>query len=87
MKVRLRLFANLAEYLRLGWFAKPALDVYVEAGHRTLVDADGLTKARVALGLNWQLFRWFEFAPQLEVESRSDLPARFIGMAQLHLMY
>ena len=63
------------------------MDVYVEAGHRTLVDGDGLTKARAALGLNWQVLSWFEFAPQLEVETRTDLPARFIGMAQLHLVY
>lgn len=79
--------STVAEYLRLGWFAKPALDVYVEAGHRAFVEGDGLTKARAALGLNWQLFRWFEFAPQLEVETRTDLPTRFIGMGQLHLIY
>ena len=79
--------STLAEYLRVGWFAKPAMDVYVEAGHRTFVTGDALSKARVALGLNWQVLRWFEFAPQLEVETRTALPARFIGMAQLHLVY
>lgn len=79
--------SNLAEYLRFGWFAKPSMDVYLEAGHRTFVDGDALTKARVALGLNWQVLSWFEFAPQFEVETRTDLPARFIGMAQLHLVY
>jgi hypothetical protein len=79
--------STLAEYLRVGWFAKPSMDVYLEAGHRTFVDGDGLTKARAALGLNWQVLSWFEFAPQFEVETRTDLPARFIGMAQLHLVY
>ena len=79
--------STLADYLRVGWFAKPSLDVYVEAGHRTFVDGNGLSKARAALGLNWQVFRWFEFAPQFEVETRTDLPARFIGMGQLHLVY
>lgn len=79
--------STLAEYLRVGWFAKPSMDVYVEAGHRTFVDGEGLTKARVALGLNWQVLSWFEFAPQFEVEARTDLPARFLGMAQLHLVY
>jgi hypothetical protein len=79
--------STLAEYLRVGWFAKESLDVFVEAGHRTFADGDGLTKARVALGLNWQVFRWFEFAPQVEVETRTELPARFISMAQLHVVY
>ena len=79
--------STLAEYLRVGWFANPAMDVYVEAGHRTFVEGDGLTKARAALGLNWQVLRWFEFAPQFEVETRTDLPARYIAMGQLHLVY
>ncbi|HEU4584001.1 MAG TPA: hypothetical protein VFS67_37345 [Polyangiaceae bacterium] len=78
---------TLAEYLRVGWFAKPSLDVYVEGGHRTFVQGEGLSKARVALGLNWQVLRWFEFAPQLEAEARTQLPARFIAMAQLHAVY
>lgn len=79
--------SNLAEYLRVGWFARPSMDVYLEAGHRTFLDGDALTKARVALGLNWQVLSWFEFAPQLEVETRTELPARFVAMAQLHLVY
>ena len=79
--------SNIGEYLRLGWFAKPEMDVFVEAGHRALLDADGLTKGRVGVGLNWQMLRWFEFAPQVFAEARSDLPTRFIGLAQLHLSY
>jgi hypothetical protein len=79
--------STLAEYLRLGWFARPAMDVYFEAGHRTFVQGDGLSKARAGLGLNWQVLRWFEFAPQVLVETRSELPARLVGMAQLHVVY
>jgi len=79
--------STLAEYLRIGWFVRPAMDLYVEAGNRSLLDADGLTKTRAGLGLNWQLLRWFEFAPQLLVEARSDLPARLLVLAQLHLIY
>jgi hypothetical protein len=59
----------------------------LEAGHRAFLDADGLTKERVGVGVNWQMLRWFEFAPQLFAEARSALPTRFIGMAQLHLIY
>jgi len=79
--------STLAEYLRLGWFVRPEMDLYVEAGNRSLLDADGLTKTRAGLGLNWQLLRWFEFAPQLLVEARSDLPPRMLALAQLHLVY
>lgn len=79
--------SNIGDYLRLGWFARPEMDVFVEAGHRAFLDSDGLTKERVGLGLNWQMLRWFEFAPQVFAEARSDLPTRFIGMAQLHLTY
>lgn len=79
--------SNIGEYVRLGWFAKPEMDVFVEAGHRAFLDADGLTKERVGLGMNWQMLRWFELAPQVFAEARSDLPARIIGMAQLHLTY
>jgi hypothetical protein len=78
---------NIGEYLRLGWFARPEMDVFVEAGHRAFLDRDGLTKERVGMGVNWQLLRWFEFAPQVFAEARSDLPTRFIGLAQLHLTY
>ena len=79
--------SSVAEYLRFGWFARPEMDVYVEAGHRTFLDADGLTKLRVGLGLNWQLLDWLELAPQLLTETRTDLPTRFLAMAQLHLTY
>jgi hypothetical protein len=79
--------STLAEYLRVGWFVKPALDVFVEGGHRAFLNADGLSKGRVGLGLNWQLTRWFEFAPQLLAEARSGLPNRVLGLAQLHLIY
>jgi hypothetical protein len=79
--------SNIGEYLRVGWFARPEMDVFVEAGHRALLDADGLTKERVGLGMNWQVLRWFEFAPQAFVEARTDLPTRVIALAQLHLTY
>ncbi len=79
--------STLAEYLRLGWFARPEMDVFVEVGHRDFLNADGLSKGRVGLGLNWQLLRWFELAPQVLAEARSGLPSRVIGMAQLHLIY
>jgi hypothetical protein len=79
--------SSVAEYLRLGWFLKPALDLYLEAGHRALLTG-GLTKARVALGASWWLFNWFELAPQFLAETRSaGLPTRLVGMAQLHLIY
>jgi len=79
--------ATLAEYLRVGWFVRPQMDLYLEAGNRSLLNADGLTKTRAGLGLNWQVLRWFEFAPQLFAEARSNLPARVVALAQLHLIY
>lgn len=33
------------------------------------------------------MLRWFEFAPQVFAEARSSLPARFIALAQLHVIY
>jgi hypothetical protein len=79
--------STLAEYLRLGWFARPEMDVYLEAGHRAFLNADGLTKGRVGLGLNWQLWRWLELAPQVIAEARSGLSNRLIVMGQLHFTY
>jgi hypothetical protein len=79
--------ATLAEFLRLGWFVRPELDLYVELGHRAYLDADALGKARAGLGASWQLFQWLELLPQLLVEARSQLPARVIGMGQLHFVY
>jgi hypothetical protein len=79
--------STLADYVRLGWFVKPALDLYLEGGHRAFLNAEGLTKLRAGLGLNWQVLRWFEFAPQVLAESRTGLPTRFVAMGQLHLMY
>jgi hypothetical protein len=79
--------STIAEYVRLGWFARPAMDVFLEAGQRAFLNADGLTKGRLGLGLNWQLFNWFEFAPQVLAEARTGLPSRVLGMAQLHFVY
>jgi hypothetical protein len=79
--------STVAEYLRLGWFARPELDVFLEAGHRAFLNADGLTKERLGLGANWQVSSWFEFAPQLLLEARSGLPNRVMALAQLHLIY
>jgi hypothetical protein len=79
--------STIAEYLRVGWFARPEMDVYLEAGHRALLNTDGLIKGRVGVGMNWQVTNWFEFAPQVIAEARSDLPTRVIAMAQLHLVY
>jgi hypothetical protein len=79
--------STIGEYLRLGWFVRPEMDVFLEGGHRAFLDADGLTKARLGLGMNWQLLRWFELAPQLLAEQRSNLGTRFIAFAQLHVVY
>jgi hypothetical protein len=79
--------STMAEYLRLGWFVRPEMDLYLEAGHRALLNTGGLIKGRVGVGLNWQVTRWFEFAPQVLAEARSDLPSRILAMAQLHLIY
>lgn len=78
---------TIAEYARVGWFARRDMDAYVELGHRAMLDTDELTKTRLGLGLNWQLWSWFEFAPQVLVEARSDVPARLLAMAQLHFVY
>jgi hypothetical protein len=78
---------TVGAYLRLGWFASPALDVYAEGGQRAFVDAGEFAKLRGGLGVNWQVFGWLEFAPQVLFEARTDLPTRVIGMAQLHLLY
>lgn len=78
---------TIAEYARLGWFARHDLDVYLELGHRALLEGDGLAKSRAGLGVNWQLWTWFELAPQLLAETRSDLPARVVAMGQLHFVY
>jgi hypothetical protein len=77
----------MAEYLRVGWFVRPEMDLYLEAGHRALLNTGGLIKGRVGLGMNWQVTRWFEFVPQVVAEARSDLPSRILAMAQLHLIY
>jgi hypothetical protein len=37
--------------------------------------------------VNWQVFGWLEFAPQLLVETRADLPTRILALGQLHLIY
>jgi hypothetical protein len=79
--------STIGEYLRLGWFARPEMDVFLELGHRAFLDADGLTKERLGLGMNWQVLRWFEFAPQLLAEQRSNLGTRLIALAQLHVVY
>lgn len=78
---------TLAEFVRLGWFARPALDLYLELGHRTFPGTPALTKMRAGVGASWQLFQWFELIPQLLVEARSDLPLRTVAMGQLHFVY
>jgi hypothetical protein len=80
-------FAELAEYLRLGCFATPALDVFIEGGHREYMKGEALVATRLGVGANWQLFRWFEFAPEVFGETRTGLPARLVAMGQLHLVY
>ncbi len=80
-------FSLLAEYLRLGWFVRPELDLYVELGHRAPLEGNLLSKTRAGLGASWQVFQWFELIPQLLVEARSGLPPRTTGMAQLHFIY
>jgi hypothetical protein len=79
--------STLGEYLRLGWFARPELDVYLEVGRRAFLKADGLSKGRVGWGMNWQLLRWFELSPQVLAEARSDLSNRLTAMCQLHFSY
>jgi hypothetical protein len=78
---------SVASYLRLGWFAKRDLDVYLEGGQRAFVHAGEFAKLRAGLGVNWQLLGWLEFAPQLLVEARADLPTRLLALGQLHLIY
>jgi hypothetical protein len=79
--------STIAEYLRLGWFVKPEMDLFLEGGHRVFLNADALVKERVGLGLNWQVLRWFEFAPQVIAEFRTGLPVRTVALAQLHFVY
>jgi hypothetical protein len=78
---------NVAGYLRLGWFARRDLDAYAEAGQRAFLHAGEFAKLRAGLGVNWQVFGWLEFAPQLLVETRADLPTRILALGQLHLIY
>ncbi|MEO8181681.1 MAG: hypothetical protein ABI895_22835 [Deltaproteobacteria bacterium] len=78
---------NLASYLRLGWFARRDLDVYAEGGQRAFVHDGEFAKLRAGLGVNWQVFGFLEFAPQVLVESRADLPTRILALGQLHLIY
>jgi hypothetical protein len=77
---------NVALYLRAGWFALPELDVYVEAGRRTLSSGDWLTKSRYALGADWQTTHWLELGPELMVENVGGV-SQYIAMGQLHLVY
>ena len=78
---------SVASYLRLGWFARRDLDVYAEVGQRSFLHAGEFAKLRAGLGVNWQLFGFLEFAPQLLVETRADLPTRILALGQLHLIY
>jgi hypothetical protein len=73
--------STIAEYVRLGWFAKPEMDVFLEGGHRAFLNADALVKERIGLGLNWQVLRWFEFAHR---SSLSFAPACPCVRACLH---
>jgi hypothetical protein len=41
----------------------------------------------MGIGANWQISNWFEFAPQLLLETRSGLPNRVMALGQLHLIY
>jgi hypothetical protein len=77
--------SNLDSFLRLGWFARSDLDVYVESGQRSLVNH--FAKQRVGIGANWQVLHWFEFAPEVTLEARENLPARFLALGQLHFVY
>lgn len=56
-------------------------------GQRAFVHAGEFAKLRGGVGVNWQVFGSLEFAPQVLLETRTDLPTRVIGMAQLHLLY
>ena len=78
---------TIGSYLRLGWFARRDLDVYAEGGQRAFVDAGEFAKLRAGIGVNWQIFGFLEFAPQLLVETRADLPTRLLALGQLHLIY
>ena len=71
---------------RAGWFVLPALDVYLEAGYRKLSGGTDFDKLRYAVGANWQLYKWFEFIPQLMVEQQ-DAGTQLFAMGQLHLIY
>jgi hypothetical protein len=77
--------SNLDSFLRVGWFARTDLDVYLEAGQRALIDH--FAKQRVGVGANWQVLHWFEFAPEVLLEARENLPARFLALGQLHFIY
>lgn len=77
--------SNLDSFLRLGWFARSDLDVYLEAGQRALMNH--FAKQRVSIGTNWQVLHWFEFAPEVTLEARENLPARFLALGQLHFIY
>jgi hypothetical protein len=78
---------TFASYLRLGWFARRDLDVYLEGGQRAFLHDSEFAKERLGAGVNWQVFGWFEFAPQVLIEARDSLPTRVLAMGQLHLVY
>ncbi len=82
-----RQMTTISEFLRVGWFAHPSFDLYFEGGHRTDSGQLALTKARAAIGANWQATNWFELAPQLSAENRSGVPTRYLAFVQCHFVY
>lgn len=79
--------STTAAFGRAGWFVTPAVDVYVEAGWRTLSDTSDFDKLRYGVGANWQVLEWFEFLPQLMAERQEDVGTQYFAMGQLHLVY
>jgi len=75
-----------ASLLRVGWFARESLDLYIEAGVREIEARPVLQKIRIMGGVDWQVLPWVTLMPVIMNEYEGH-KLHLASMVQLHLLY
>lgn len=77
---------NVATLLRLGWFAKESLNLYVQHDFRA-TQGSAVSEQRYTIGASWWVMPWVELAPMVQLTKYPDTGAYTGGFLQLHVYY
>ena len=77
---------NIATLLRLGWWAKESLNLYLQHDFRATQNS-AVSEQRYTVGASWWLLPWIEMIPMVQVTKYPDTGLYTAGFVQAHIYY